>query len=286
MSIVNFGFLFVLSFLWGGAFYLIEKSLVYFTFEQIVFFRVFIAALTMFLFLNIKKIKFDFSIKLWLSFLVMGIFSNVVPFLSFTYAQEGITASAASIFNATAPIFTALIAHLLTKDEKLSKLKFLGILIGFIGIVILVFPQEGFNINTYVIFALIAPLSYAFAGVFGKVLKGVNPIFSAFGMLSCSSIIMYIVFFETINKSNISSFFQAGDLLLLGIFSTGVAYIIFFRLLSEIGAVKVLLVTFLIPITASLLGVFLLNEVITINMYLGAGFVFGALFLILKDKSA
>lgn len=284
MSIVNFGLLFILSILWGGSFYFIEKALLYFSFEQVVFYRVFFAALTMFLFVIIKRIKFDFSIKLWLTFLVMGILNNVIPFLAFTYAQEGITASSASIFNATTPIFAALVAHLVTKDEKLTKIKSSGIMIGFIGIIVLIFPEEGFSIDKYVLFAIIAPISYAFAGVFGKLLKGTNPLYSAFGMLSCSSLIMYGVFYKSIQAANIDSYYQINDLLLLAIFSTAIAYIIFFRLLAIVGAVKVLLVTFLIPISASLLGVFLLDEVFTINMYIGAIFVFIALFLIIKDK--
>lgn len=284
MSSINLGLLFLLSILWGGSFYFVEKSLIYFSFEQIVFFRVFFAALTMFLFLVVKRVKFDFSIKLWLLFLLIGAVNNVIPFLAFTHAQEGITASSASIFNATTPIFTALLANMLTKDEKLTKLKFLGILVGFIGIVVLVLPEEGFSLDKYAIFALIAPISYAFAGILGKLLKGVNPLFSAFGMLSCSSVIMYVVFHTSIQSANINSFYQINDLLLLAIFSTAIAYVIYFKLLSVIGAVKLLLVTFLIPISASILGVFLLDEVFTTNMYIGASFVFVALFLIVKDK--
>jgi drug/metabolite transporter (DMT)-like permease len=285
MSLVNFGLLFFLSLLWGGSFYFVEKALIYFSYEQVVFFRVFFAAVTMLLFLLIKRVKFDFSLKLWLSFLVMGIFNNVIPFLAFTYAQEGITASAASIFNATTPIFTAFFAHFYTKDEKLTKLKLFGISIGFLGIVVLVDPSASMSIDTHILFALIAPISYAFAGIFGKILKGKNPLFSSFGMLTCSSLIMYVVFYKSVNAARIEEFYQISDLLLLAIFSTAIAYIIFFRLLSIVGALKVLLVTFLIPISASFLGVVLLGEVFTTNMYIGAGVVFIALFLIIKEKS-
>jgi drug/metabolite transporter (DMT)-like permease len=285
MSLVNFGLLFFLSLLWGGSFYFVEKALIYFSYEQIVFFRVFFAAVTMLLFLLIKRVKFDFSLKLWLSFLVMGIFNNVIPFLAFTYAQEGIAASAASIFNATTPIFTAFFAHFYTKDEKLTKLKLFGISIGFLGIVVLVDPSASMSIDTHILFALIAPISYAFAGIFGKILKGENPLFSSFGMLTCSSFVMYVVFYKSVNASHIESFYQISDLLLLAIFSTAIAYIIFFRLLWTVGAVKVLLVTFLIPISASFLGVVLLGEVFTTNMYIGSGVVFIALFLIIKEKS-
>ena len=284
MSILNFGLLFFLSILWGGSFYFVEKSLVYFSFEQVVFFRVFFAAIAIFLFLFIKKIKWSFSLKLWFTFLLMGVLNNVIPFLAFTYAQEYITASSASIFNATTPIFTALFAHLLTKDERLSKNKTIGILIGFIGIVVLVFPGASLSIELPVIFALIGPISYAFAGIFGKILKGTNPLYSVFGMLTCSSIIMYIIFHDSISFSQMNSFTKIGDLLMLAILSTTIAYIIYFRLLFEIGAVKLLLVTFLIPISASLLGVFLLDEVFTTNMYIGSIFVFVALFLIIREK--
>ena len=284
MSIINFGLLCILSIFWGGSFYFVEKALVYFSFEQVVFFRVFFAALTMLIVLIVRRVKFDFSIKLWLLFLVMGIVNNVIPFLAFTHAQEGISASSASIFNATTPIFTALFAHLFTKDEKLTKFKSLGIFIGFIGIIVLVMPNEGVSLDTYVLFALIAPISYSFAGIIGKLLKGVNPLLSAFGMLSCSSLIMYVVFHSSIQNASIHSFHQMSDILLLAVFSTAIAYVIYFKLLSDIGAVKLLLVTFLIPISASVLGVFLLNEVFTTNMYIGVSFVFASLFLIIKDK--
>ena len=284
MSILNFGLLFLLSVLWGGSFYFVEKSLVYFSFEQVVFFRVFFAAIAIFLFLFIKKIKWNFSLKLWLAFFLMGVLNNVIPFLAFTYAQEYITASSASIFNATTPIFTAFFAHLLTKDERLSKNKTIGILIGFVGIVVLVFPGASLSIELPVIFALVGPISYAFAGIFGKILKGTDPLYSVFGMLTCSSIVMYTIFNDSISFSQMNSFIEISDLLMLAILSTTIAYIIYFRLLFEIGAVKLLLVTFLIPISASLLGVFLLNEVFTTNMYIGSIFVFVALFLIISEK--
>ena len=284
MSITNFGLLSLLSILWGGSFYFVEKSLFYFSFEQVVFYRVFFAAIAIFIFLIIKKVKWNFSLKLWLIFLLMGVLNNVIPFLSFTYAQEYITASSASIFNATTPIFTVLFAHLLTKDERLSKNKIIGIFIGFIGIVVLVFPKASLSIELPILFALIGPISYAFAGIFGKILKGTDPLYSVFGMLTCSSIIMYVIFHDSITFSHINSFGEVSNLLMLAVFSTTIAYIIYFRLLFVIGAVKLLLVTFLIPISASFLGIFLLDEVFTTNMYIGSFFVFFALILILKDK--
>ncbi|MDX1810269.1 MAG: DMT family transporter [Sulfurospirillaceae bacterium] len=284
MSVVNLGLLLLLSFLWGCSFYFIEKTLVYFSFEQVVFFRVLFASITIWLFLITKKVKFDLRLKLWLSFALMGLLNNVIPFLSFAYAQEGISASYASIINATTPIFTAVFAHLLTKDEKLTRAKLLGVMIGFVGIVVLILPEGSLSLDQHILIAMIAPISYAFAGIFGKILKGVNPLFAVFGMLFSSTVIMYVVFHTNINQTRVEHFAQFTDLILLAVFSTAVAYIIYFRLLFSAGALKVSLVTFLIPISASLLGVFLLGDIFTLNMYIGAVAVFLALFLIIKDK--
>lgn len=282
MSLNNWALLITLSFVWGGSFYFIEKALIYFTFEQVVFFRVFFAALFILIVLFIKKIKIIFDLKLWAMFLVMAILNNIIPFLGITYAQESITASLASLFNATTPIFTALLAHILTKDEKISTYKAIGILVGFIGMIILLLPKGFENFELASTFAIIAAISYAFAGVFGKKLKEYNPILNVFGMLSTSSVIMYFLFFSSINSVQVESFFEFKDLILLAVVSTSIAYIIYFRLLFSVGAVKVLLVTYLIPISASVLGIFLLDEEFTINMILGTAVIFVSLWLINK----
>ena len=284
MSVNNWILLIVLSIVWGGSFYFIEKSLVYFTYEQVVFFRVFFAALFIFAVLLIKMIKIIFDAKLWGMFFIMGSLNNVIPFLAITYAQESITASLASLFNATTPIFTAILAHFLTKDEKLSTLKVIGILTGFIGMIILLLPKGFGNFELAGVFAIMGAISYAFAGVFGKKLKEYDPILNVFGMLSASSIIMYFIFFPSINGLEVKSFYEFTDLILLAIVSTSIAYIIYFRLLFSVGAVKLLLVTYLIPVTASILGIFLLNEEFTVNMVIGTGVIFISLWLINKDK--
>ena len=103
MSFNNWILLIALSIVWGGSFYFVEKALVYFTYEQVVFFRVFFAALFIFIVLLIKRIKIIFDLKLWAMFFIMGVLNNVIPFLGITYAQESITASLASLFNATTP---------------------------------------------------------------------------------------------------------------------------------------------------------------------------------------
>ena len=108
------------------------------------------------------------------------------------------------------------------------------------------------------------------------------PNVSEFEMSSASSIIMYYLFFSSINNLEVNSFYEFKDLILLAIVSTSIAYIIYFRLLFSVGAVKLLLVTYLIPISASVLGIFLLDEEFTINMIFGTGVIFVSLWLINK----
>ena len=159
------------------------------------------------------------------------------------------------------------------------------ILIGFVGMIVLLVPSGFGNFELAGMFAILGAISYAFAGIFGKKLKEYDPILNVFGMLSASSLIMYILFFPSINAYEMKSFYEFFDLILLAIVSTSLAYIIYFKLLFAIGAVKLLLVTYLIPISASILGIMLLDEKFTFNMLIGTAIIFISLYLINKDKS-
>ncbi|MGD9808142.1 MAG: DMT family transporter [Deferribacterales bacterium] len=283
MNYRNWLLLITLSIVWGGSFYFIEKSLVYFAFEQVVFFRVLFAAVFILPVLIVKRVRIVLDLRLWGMFLIMGSLNNVIPFLGITYAQESITASLASLFNATTPIFTAAFAHVLTKDEKISPLKALGILTGFAGMVILLLPSGFGSFESAGMFAIMGAVSYACAGIFGKRLKGYDPVLNVFGMLSSSALIMYCLFFTSINSLHVESLYEFKDLILLSLVSTSMAYVIYFTLLFRVGAVKLLLVTYLIPVSASVLGIFLLNEKFTLNMLAGALIIFVSLWLINRD---
>jgi len=284
MSLKSWLLLILLSLVWGGSFYFVENAFKHFTFEQIVFFRVFFATLFILVVLIVKKIRIVLSLKLWMTFLVMSCLNNVIPFLAITYAQETITASLASLFNASTPIFTAILANFLTKDEKLTWQKSIGIIVGFVGMIILLQPDAFSTFESASFFAIAGAISYACAGVYGKRLKEYDPMLSVFGMLSCSSLIIYVLFSSSINTVQVHSLYVWQDLIMLALFSTTIAYIIYFKLLFSIGSVKLLLVTYLIPVSASALGVFLLNEEFTMNMIVGSGFIFASLWLINKEK--
>jgi drug/metabolite transporter (DMT)-like permease len=284
MSLKSWGLLILLCFLWGGTVFFIEVALTDVTPFTLVFLRVSIAAAALLSYILVRKEKLPRDIRLWGAFLVMGFLNNIIPFSLITWGQVYITGSVASILNATTPLFTVLLAHILTQDEKLVSHKFFGIVLGFIGVFILMQPTliDGFSVENIGQLAILgAALSYGFAGIWGKRLTKTPAVVNAFGMLACSSILMLpIVFFTEEPLSLVPSLYSLGAILALALMGTALAYILYFRLLAVAGAVNLLLVTFLIPVTALLLGVGILNERIHPMAIVGMGVIFIGLALI------
>ena len=134
--------LFVLSLLWGGSYIWIEYALVTSTPLTIVFFRVFMAALFLLCFCLILKLSFKINKRLFLIFLMMSLFNNVIPFNLIAWGQSQITASVGSILNATTPLFTVIIANYWPKPhrEKATLNRIIGVIIGICGVSILLGP--------------------------------------------------------------------------------------------------------------------------------------------------
>jgi drug/metabolite transporter (DMT)-like permease len=190
----------------------------------------------------------------------------------------------ASILNATTPIFTVLLAHFLTSDERLTTKKITGVLIGFIGVYLMMKPEltDGFSWRGLGQAAvLVAAISYSFAAIFGKRFKDMPAVVNSAGMLICSSIIMLpLVIFVDSPWSVRPSLEALSAVLGIAVISTAIAYLLYFHLLATAGATNVLLVTFLIPISALLLGVGILGEVIKVFEYAGMGCIFLGLIII------
>ncbi|MFC4271586.1 EamA family transporter [Sneathiella chungangensis] len=284
MSLRAWVILLLLSFLWGGTFFFIELALVDFTPFTIVCLRVVIAALALYSYLKLKGEAIPHDLRLWGIFLVMGLLNNIIPFSLIVWGQTHITGSVASILNATTPLFAVILAHFLTTDETLNRHKLLGVLIGFGGVVVMMQPSmaEGFNFESIGQLAILgAALSYGFAGIWGKRLKGTSALVNAFGMLACSSFIMLPVALIVDEPFAASpDWISLSAVVALAIFGTALAYIFYFRLLALAGAVNLLLVTFLIPVTALLLGVGVLDEAIHPLALVGTAIIFAGLALI------
>jgi len=284
MNIKEWGLLLFLSLIWGGSFFFVEVAVKEIIPLTVVLGRVGLASLFLLLFLHIKGLKMPGISKIWGSFLIMGILNNIIPFSLIVWGQTHIQSSLASILNATTPIFTVIMAHLLTKDEKLTFNRGLGVFIGWVGVAVLIGVNALEVLDVHVIgqiAVLGAALSYACAAIFGRRFKGINSTIVATGMLIGSTIMMIpMVFFFESPLNLTPSFITWGAMIGLSLISTSIAYIVYFRLLASAGATNLLLVTFLIPVSAIFLGVIVLGEQLKWNDFGGMSLIFMGLIAI------
>ena len=287
MSGSNWAALVVLSILWGGSFFLIEIALTALPPLTIVLARVTLAAVALWSIVLIRGSSVPKSLKSWGSFLVMGLLNNIFPFSLIVWGQTHISAGLASILNATTPLFTVVVAGLLLHDEKPTANKWIGVAIGFAGIVIMIGPStlHGIGVNVLAQFAVLgAALSYAFAGAYGRryLPSGIDSIIMAAGQVTASALVLFpIVFFTEARHGYVLPGVEViVALITLAIFSTALAYMLYFRILASAGAVNLSLVTFLIPISAILLGTMLLGETLQLPHIIGMSIVAAGLLAI------
>jgi len=294
MTINEWLLLLVLSLLWGGSFFfneIILRELHPFT---MVFARSFVAAAMLLVLVFASGREMPKSLKVWGAFLIMGFLNNLVPFSLIVWGQQHIDSGLASILNATTPLFSVILGHFLTTDEKLNVNKIMGIVFGLVGVVILVGPDTLRGIGAQglaQIAILMASLSYAIAGVFGRRFQNMEPIVSSAGMLTCTAVMMLPLAWWVDRPQSLSFTLSTwGSVLAQALLSTVIAYLIYFRILKTAGATNVLLVTFLIPVSALLLGVLALGEVISWSLLVGMVLIFIGLIVVdgrlLKSRSS
>lgn len=252
--------LWTLSLLWGGSFFFVEVALQGLPPLSVVWGRVALAAVIL-----AVALRGNWPMrKAWPALLVMGLLNNVVPFSLFAVAQGQITGSLAAILNATTPLFTVLIAHLATVDERMTPMKMAGVACGFAGVVAMMAGATLAGDNLAKLACLGAALSYGLAGVWGRRFRrlGVPPLTTAFGQVAASSLMLLPVWLLVDRPwaLPLPALPVIGAMVGIAALSTALAYLIYFRLMASAGATSLSLVTFLIPVSATMLGVAFLGE--------------------------
>ncbi|WP_200881950.1 DMT family transporter [Nitrincola sp. A-D6] len=251
----------------GGSFFFVEVAVDALGPLTIVALRVGLAAVALNLIVVVMGLRMPKDRPVWTAFFGMGFLNNMIPFSLIVWGQIHITSGHASILNASTPFFTVLAAHYLTGDEKLTGGRFLGVMLGIAGVVAMVGTDalEGINTNTLAQLAVLgAAISYACAGIFGRRFRtlGCPPLVTATGQVTASAIVLIplALVAEQPWLQPLPAVEVWGAVLGLALFSTALAYILYFRILATAGATNLLLVTFLIPISAILLGTAVLGE--------------------------
>ena len=257
----------LLSVVWGGSFFFNGIALREFPTLSIVTARVGLAALALLFLMKMLGQGIQLNRQILKAFFGMSFLNNVVPFSLIVWGQQHIASGVASILNATTPLFTMLVAHWFTTDEKINPRRLLGVLTGMGGVGLMMgldsMESSGFHLLGQSAI-LLAAFSYGLAGVYGKRFAqlGISPLATATGQLCASSMILIplTLWIDQPWTMAMPSIEGMGSLLGIAVLSTALAYVIYFRLLKTAGATNLLLVTLLIPVSAIILGVFLLDE--------------------------
>ena len=270
--------LITLSILWGGSFFFVEVALAHFGPLTIVAFRVLIGAVGLVALLGCIGPGMPRGAAIWHDLAVMAVLNNAIPFSLIAWGQTYIDSGPASILNATTPFFAVCLAHVFTVDEKLSGARVVGIGLGIAGTVILVGPAAVLEFTSAAVgraAVLVAAVSYAMAGVWGKRrLAALTPMTGAAGMLVASAAMMLPLAVLVEGVPSVAAWTETWPALVgIGLLSTALAYLLYFRILAVAGASNLLLVTMLIPVSAVLLCALVLGEAVSAGAAVGMGFI-------------
>lgn len=279
MSSKVWAMLILLSIMWGGSFFFVGIAVHDLPPLTIVTLRVGIAALALWSFAFCVGLRPPKSFAIWAAFLGMGLLNNAIPFVLIVWGQTKIASGLASILNAATPIFAVVVAGLFLPDERPTLLKIIGVILGFVGVVVMIgVPALTDSSDILAQLAIIgAALCYAFAGVYGRRFKGMvlNPIVVSAGQVTASAIVLLPITLYVDGVANFGTISQQTwyAILGLGVVSTAIAYVIYFKILELAGATNVLLVTLLVPVSAILLGSLFLNETLEIIHFVGMALI-------------
>ncbi|MDB5661502.1 MAG: transporter permease [Cypionkella sp.] len=265
MSLKDWNRLVILSLLWGGSFFFVAIALRGLPTLSVVWGRVGLGAGFLALAMWASGTVFPRGLVVWRALAVMGLLNNAIPFTLFVLAQGRISGGMASILNATTPLWGVLLAHLLT-EEKITLPKAAGLACGFAGVVVM---MGGAALGDFwaSLACVGAAFSYGLAGIWGRRFRGlgVSALATAFGQVASAAMILLPIWLMVDRPWNLAVPGPAviGAVLAIAAASTALAYLIYFRLLASAGSSNLLLVTFLVPVSACLLGAMFLGDAIS-----------------------
>ena len=256
----------ILALIWASAFFNIKIATYSYGPLTIAFLRIFFGAIPVVLLCYFKKIRIEAFSNDWLWFASIGLINLVIPFFLIAYGVNKVQSNLAAILMASTPLSASLIAHFFTKNEKINLIKFIGVLIGFSGIVFLFSDNILINENNFIsaLSILCGSTFYVIGGLLTlKISNKKNENVTA-SILIWGSLILLPISFIIEQPWNLSPRLDSTiSLLYLGVFSTGIAWLLRFYILKHNGLVFQAQVAYLIPIFGVILGFLILGELIT-----------------------
>ncbi|HUW64912.1 MAG TPA: DMT family transporter [Spirochaetia bacterium] len=288
----------ILSVIWGSSFFFIKIIVSDVPPFTVVLGRVGLAAIALNIIVYAKGYRMPKNPSIWKDFILMGMLNNLIPFSLIIWGETRIASGLASILNATTPFFSVILAHFLTRDERLTGMRLGGILLGIIGVTVTIGwgSLGGLGLHLFAeVGVILAAFSYALAGIFGRRFQNHHPLVTATGQVTATAVLALPIAFAADRPWTLPwpGYGAVGAFIGLGLLCTALAYIIYFRILKVAGATNVLLVTLLIPVSALILGITILGERFQYEDFLGMALILlglaaidGRLFLWIKTSRA
>ena len=279
--------LILLALIWGSSFFNIKIATYSYDPITLALVRVIFASIPLLILCNLKKIKIEAFGGNWIWYAIIGLCNIAIPFVLIAIGTSQINSYLAAILMSTTPLSGSILAHFFTKDEKLSFLKSLGVLIGFSGIILLFFDKVIINSENY-IYALITILGSTFYCIGGLLTlrlrnqKNEN-VTTSTTLWSVIFLLPFSIFLETPWESS-PTLTSTLSLLYLGVIATGFAWLIRFRILTVNGLVFQTQVAYLIPVFGIFFGYFLMDEIITWKVIISLIIILLGLYIFKKNN--
>jgi drug/metabolite transporter (DMT)-like permease len=277
----------LLGLIWGSSFLLIRVGVEEVSPFQVAFMRTAIAAIGLNLVLLLRGKHIPLNLRGFFPLLVIGVGNTVIPFVLISWGEQSVESGLASVLNATAALFTAVLAHFAFRDERITVQKIVGLLLGFSGVVVLASRSwvNGQVVTSDLVGQLAIVLASFFYGYFGvysrKIMHGqYEPMVISAGSMVAASILsgalmLIAPYFNGQPPVPLAELSRDAliALLLLSLLNTFVAYIIYYWIVQQLGAARASMVTYVTPAIALALGAVVLNEVIDWRLLVGAALI-------------
>jgi drug/metabolite transporter (DMT)-like permease len=232
----------------------------------------------------VQRVRLPRSLKTWSVLLLLGLTNVAIPFFLISWGEQSIDSGVASILDATVPLFTILIAHFLLKDDKMTMPKVLGLLVGFAGVVVLMSADISASKNSVAGQAavVLASAFYAISSILVRkqtedvpgILRSAIPLVSASAVMWVSALGVE----RPVQVPELGLTWTA--LLFMGVFGSGLAFVMAFYLIHEIGPTRTTMVTYLFPLGGVILGIAVLHEPLTWQLIAGAILIIASLLVV------
>ena len=284
---VDLFLLILLGLIWGSSFFNIKIATYSYEPFTLALIRVLFASIPLFFLCKYKKIKIKAFSKNWKPYALIGLFNITIPFTLIAIGTGKINSYLAAMLMSTTPMSGSILAHFFTRDEKITFLKSLGIVIGFSGILFLFFDKLIINNENYiyVLITILGSTFYSIGGILTLKLKneGNENVTTSTTLWSVIFLLPLSLVFEAPWNSN-PTLESTLSLLYLGVVATGIAWLIRFRILTVNGIVFQTQVAYLIPIFGVLFGYFLMDEIITWRVLVSLVIIIFGIYVVKKNN--